>query len=138
MNLMTLKRFKNELIILLASLFVLLSFGYKLSAKEHVAKEIIEIENSMTQIGKVSGLKQLWGDKGITKEAEKFKTVVAKSKIKSFEKRSKKMVAKYENLNVKELNSVMNRLLNTPFQISKLMVREQAKEQYRMEFTCKW
>jgi hypothetical protein len=138
MNLLTLKRFKNELIIFMALLFVAFSLFYKFSAQERVALEKKEMEASIVEISKVSELKSFWNSKKIKKEANKFKTIVAKNKVKRFEKRSRKLVAIYKDLSVKELNTISKKLLITHFEITKLDISQSGKDRFNMEFTCKW
>ena len=138
MSLMTIKRFQNELIIFLLLLFVGFSFFYKLSAQKSIALEKIEIKKSIAEISTVADLKTFWDKKKAKKEAIKFKTIVAKEKVKRFEKRSEKIVASYHNLSVKELNTISRKLLSTHFRISKLNIQESGKDRFNMEFTCKW
>ena len=135
---MTLKRFKNELILLIALFFVFFAYAYKHSAKSYVNNEKQNIQKSIEEISKVSALKKLWGDKKIGKKLNRFKTIVSKEKLKSFEKRSRKMSATYQNLTVKELNTISKNLFKTPIKIIKLSITKTGKERYRMEFKCKW
>ncbi|HHH19460.1 MAG TPA: hypothetical protein ENK86_02945 [Campylobacterales bacterium] len=138
MSLMLLKRFRNELFVLLALLFALFAFGYKLSAQSDAETQKQALEKEINEIAQVAELKKLWGNNTISKETDRFKTIVNQEKIKSFEKRSKKIVASYENLSVKELNSITKQLFKTPVQINQLSITESGKEKYTMEFTCKW
>lgn len=138
MNLMMIKRFRNELMVLAAALFMLLALGYKLSAKGYVADQQQEIQTTMEEISQVVDLKAVWGDKNIDKTTDQFKTIVAQNKIQSFEKRSKKMVAKYSDLDVKDLNNIAKQLFKTPVQITQLQIQESGKEKFTMELTCIW
>ncbi|MCK5854819.1 MAG: hypothetical protein KAG56_06320 [Sulfurovaceae bacterium] len=135
---MSLKRFKNELVILTALLFVGYAFFYKISAEKSVLIAKQEISSSLSEISKVAELKSFWNPKKIKKEADKFKDIVAQEKVKRFEKRSQKVTAIYQNLSVKELNKISKKLLNTHFKISKLKIEEIGKDRFNMEFTCKW
>ena len=139
MNIMLLKRFRNELIIIATLIFALTALSYKFSIQSSIQDKQQKLEKEIQAIEEVLELKKLWGNpKAVSKEADKFKTIVEEKKIKSFEKRSKKMVASYENLSVKELNSITRQLFKTPLQIIKLDIKESGKERYTMEFTCKW
>ncbi len=138
MNLIALKRFKNELIILMALLFVGFAFFYKISAKKSIAVEKQEMMASMSEISKLVELKSFWNSKKVKKEVAKFKTIVGKDKVKRFETRSTKVVAIYQNLSVKELNTISKKLLSTHFRITKLNIEESTKDRFNMEFTCKW
>lgn len=138
MNLMILKRFRNELIISVATIFALSAFFYKLSANSFVENRKADIENSISEISRVSELKKLWTDKQTAKDAKLLKTIVTKKKVKSFKKTSEKVTVSYTQLNIKELNMIIKKIMNRPFQISKLKVFETDKERYGMELTCRW
>ncbi len=138
MNLMTIKRFKNELIILLSLILMLWALLYKHQAKTDLQTEKESISKSIVEISRVSELKKLWGDKKIGKKLDQFKSIVKREKIKSIEKRAKRLTASYQNLDVRELNKITKILLKTPVQITKLSIEESGKERYTMEFKCKW
>ncbi len=138
MSLMVLKRFKNELIILIAIIFTISAFLYKISAKNFVNNQKSEIISSITEINQVNELKKLWKNKSISKKANIFKTLVSKDKIKNFKKKSGKLIISYQNLNIKELNKITKNIMNNPFQIEKLEIDKTAKENYSMELICKW
>jgi len=138
MNLIVLKRFRNELIILIAIIFALSAFFYKLSAQKFVEDKKSEIVSSISEISRVNGLKKIWKSKSISKKSNRFKTIVAKNKVKSFKKHSQKVIVSYQNLNTKELNSVTKYIMNNPFVIVKLKIDKVAKNSYSMELICKW
>lgn len=138
MNLMLLKRFKNELIVVIAIFFALFAFLYKLDAKESVLNQQGEIENTITEISRVSELKKLWTSKQIAKDASALKTIVAKDKIKKFKKTGEKITVNYTGLNIQELNKITQKVMNRAFQITKLKITQSSAENYSMELTCKW
>jgi len=138
MSLIHLKRFKSELILLLALGAMVVAYGYKYRAHMEVTQEKQRIQQEIKEISEVSELKQLWGNKKIGKELNGFKTIVSKEKVKSFEKRSRKMRAVYRDVSVKELNKIVKKLFKTPVQITNLSIEKQGKERYNMELTCKW
>ena len=63
MNLMMLKRFRNELVILIATIFVITALFYKFSAKSFVESKRVDIQSSISEISRVSELKKLWVNK---------------------------------------------------------------------------
>jgi hypothetical protein len=132
------KRFRNELIILLALLFTLSAFFYKVSAKNSVAEKKAEVQKSVSEISRVAELKKLWASKQIGKDAKALKTIVAKKKVKLFKKTSEKVTVKYSGLNIKELNKITKKIMNRAFQITKLKVVHSGNESYAMELTCSW
>jgi len=138
MNLMTLQRYKNEIILLLALLFALFTFMYKLSASSYVEENKAKIQNDISEITAITNYKKQWDGKGIANKIKVLKTVVPASKVKIFQKKSKKLIASYSNLSSNELNKLNNKLLNMPVQITNLQVTESSKNQFTMELTCKW
>jgi len=138
MNMMTLQRYKNELIILITLIFLLLAFMYKLSAATYVDENRADIQKQISEISTIVALKEQWGGKKLANKVKVLKNVVPAAKVASFRKKSKKLIASYENLTGKELTKVTNKLINIPVQISALKINQSAKDQYTMEFTCKW
>ena len=138
MNMMIVQRYKNELIILATLFFALFAFIYKLSANDYVSENKTVIQKQIMQISTITSLKEQWGGKQLANKVKVLKTVVPASKIASFKKKSKKLVASYKNLTGNELSKVTNKLINIPVQIVLLNISRSAKNQYTMEFTCKW
>jgi len=138
MNMMTLQRYKNELIILMAFIFLLFAFIYKLSASREVHDNHSNIQKEIAQISTITALKGQWGGKHLANKLKVLQTVVPASKVASFRKKSKKLIASYQNLTGKELSKLTNKLINIPIQITTLKINQSAKNQYTMEFTCKW
>jgi hypothetical protein len=71
-------------------------------------------------------------------QTKALKTIVDAGKVKLFQQKSKKLVASYEKLNQNELNTITNKLLNTPLQIEKLLIKKIGEDQFTLELTCKW
>jgi hypothetical protein len=138
MNMMTLQRYKNELIILMAFIFLLFAFMYKLSASTEVRNNHAKIQQEIAEVSTITALKGQWGGEHLATKVKVLQTVVPASKVASFRKKSKKLVASYQNLTGKELSKVTNKLINIPIQITTLKINQSAKNQYTMEFTCKW
>jgi len=138
MNMMTLQRYKNELIILIAFIFLLLALMYKLSATTEVQNNHVNTQKQIAEISTITALKGQWSGKQLANKVKVLQSVVPASKVTSFRKRSKKLIASYKNLTGKELSKVTNKLINIPVQITTLKINQSAKNQYTMEFTCKW
>jgi len=138
MNMMTLQRYKNELIILMTLIFLLLAFMYKLSASTYVTENRADIQKQIREISAITALKEQWGGKNLANKVKVLKSIVPSSKVASFRKKSKKLIASYQNLTGKELSKLTNKLINIPVQITTLKINQSAKNQYTMEFTCKW
>jgi len=138
MNLMTLQRYKNEIILLLALLFAIFTFFYKLNANSYVKENKAKIQEQISEMTAIDNYKGQWDGKGMPNKVKVLQTLVDASKIKSFRKKSKKLVASYVNLTANDLNKINNKLINMPVQIIKLQVTESSKNIFSMEFTCKW
>lgn len=138
MNIMTLQRYKNELILLLTLIFVIMAFLYKLSATDYVTTNRASIGQYISEISTIESYKKQWKSKGMANKVKVFKTIVTTSKVKTFSKKSSKLILAYINLTAKELNKITNKLLNIPVQIITLQIQERGKNKFTMELTCKW
>jgi len=138
MNLMTIQRYKNEIILMFTFLFAISAFYYKFSASDYVDKNRNIIQKQIKEINAIESYKKQWANKSMAKKVKLFKTIVPASKVKRFSKKSSKLIASYINLTSNDLNKITNKLLNIPIQIIKLQIRESSKNKFTMEFTCKW
>ena len=138
MNIMTLQRYRNEIILFLTALFAIFAFYYKLSSEHYVDENKVLIQKQISEIVAIESYKKQWKSKGIANKVKVFKTIVSSSKVKRFSKKSSKVTLSYINLNTNELNKISNKLLNMPIQIIKLQIKESSKNKFTMEFTCKW
>jgi len=138
MNAMTFQQYRNEIILLLALLFALFAFFYKLSANTYVQENKATIQQQISEITKISNYQKQWNGKGMSNKVKVLKSIVNASKVHSFRKKSKKLIASYVNITANELNQINNKLLNMPVQIVNLEIKEQAKNKFTMELTCKW
>jgi len=138
MNLMTLQRYKNEIILLIAFLFALFAFFYKTSASSYVEENKANIQKQIADITAIENYKGQWDGKSMANKVKALKKIVPDSKVQSYSKKSKKLVASYINLTANELNTLNNKLINMPVQIVSLKITESSKNIFTMEFTCKW
>ncbi|RUM68913.1 MAG: hypothetical protein DSZ07_05725 [Sulfurovum sp.] len=138
MNMMTLQRYRNEIILFITAMFAIYAFYYKLSATNYVNENKALIQKQISEIIEIESYKKQWKNKGIANKVKIFKRIVPASKVKHFSKKSTKVTLSYINLNTNELNKISNKLLNMPIQIIKLRIKESSKNKFTMEFTCKW
>ena len=138
MNMMTLQRYRNEIILFITALFAIFAFYYKLSANNYVNENKALIQKQISEIVEIESYKKQWKSKGIANKIKIFKTIVSASNVKLFSKKSSKVTVSYINLDTNELNKISNKLLNMPVQIIKLQIKESSKNKFTMEFTCKW
>jgi len=131
---MQLKRYKNELIVGVALLLLLVSLIYKQGVT--AGQSDASAGTSLQELKEVIALKKVWGDKKTTKKVDKLKTIVSPSKVK-WSKKSKKLTASFSNLTNQELNGVIVKIMNLAVEIQKLEVKKQGVA-YQVEFKCKW
>jgi hypothetical protein len=133
---MNLKRYRNELIILGSVLFMLLGYFYKSNISSSIEKSYAQAEQESIEIIKANSLKHIWSNKNISKQVDKLRTLVPSSKVR-WSKKAKKVTVNYKGLNANELNSILNKMLNIPFQIENMSITRVDKI-YNMELKCKW
>lgn len=133
---MTWKRYQNELIALIAFIFMLVAYGYKTAQVSSQAQSIAEAKHSVAEIQEVVSLKKIWADTKTGKKVEKLQTLVPSSKIK-WSNKNKKVTVNYKNLTARELNTLVTKILNVPVEIEKLKIQKVASS-YNVEFKCKW
>ncbi|HFD13736.1 MAG TPA: hypothetical protein ENJ34_00370 [Epsilonproteobacteria bacterium] len=130
------KAYKNELVVGLAILLMLVGFIYKQQQVAGQTDASAQAGNALHDIKEVIALQQVWGDKKINKKVDKLKTLVSPSKVK-WQKKSKKVTATFSTLSAKELNKVVTKILNIAVVIQKLEIKKVGPS-YTMEFKCKW
>ncbi len=133
---MTWKRYQNELIALIAFVFMLGAYGYKTAQVSSQAQSIAAAKHSVEEIQEVVSLKKIWADPKTSKKVEKLQMLVPASKVK-WSNKNKKVTASYKNLTATELNTLVTKILNVPVEIQKLKIQKVASS-YDVEFKCKW
>lgn len=129
-----LKAYKNELIVGLAFLLLLITLAYK---QGQVSRQSDTSAGSAVQeLKELISLQKIWGDKKMTKKVDKLKSIVSPSKVK-WSKKSKKLTASFSNLTNQELNRVIIKIMNLAVVIQKLEVKKLGAT-YQVEFKCKW
>jgi len=133
---MTWKRYQNELIALIAFVFMLAAYGYKTAQVSSQAQSIAAAKHSVEEIQEVISLKKIWADTKTSKKVEKLQTLVPAFKI-TWSNKNKRVTASYKNLTATELNTLVTKILNVPVEIEKLKIQKVASS-YDVEFKCKW
>jgi len=133
---MSLKKYINEIIVVLALLFVVSSYFYKNYKVTQQLEEVSNVKHSLLGLKEVVALQKIWGDKGMQKKIDSLEKVVSASKV-TWIKKQNKITASYKNLNSKELNKLITKILNTPVSITLLDIVTSGSN-YNMEFKCKW
>ncbi len=131
------KRYRNEMIVVISFLLMLMASLYKNNAADQLDIINLETKTSLTQIGEIIALKKQWGNKNLTKKVSTIKKGIAPEKIKLFSVKGKKLNASFKGLKDSEMNSVILKLENVAVQIIKLNVKRKDGS-YSMEIKCKW
>ena len=133
---MSLKRYQNELVVLLAFLLMLMAFLYKNGQISSRAEGAASGKHAVSEFKEIVALKKVWADKKISKKVEKLKELIPSSKVK-WSKKSRKVTAVYEELSSKELNKLISKILSLAVVIIQLDI-EKTGSTYHVEFKCKW
>ena len=130
------KRYQNELIVLIAFMFMFMGYLYKHTQVSSQREAMVESKVALEEIKEVVALKKIWSDKKTTQKVAKLKTLIPESKMR-WSKKSKKVTASYKGLSDKELNTLVTKILNLPIAIKKLHIKNVASS-YDVEFKCQW
>jgi len=131
-----LKAYKNELIVGLTFLLLVIAFSYKQIQLEKQKIGATSAVASLKEVKDVISLKKIWGNKNISKKVEKLKTLVSPSKIK-WHRQGKKLTASFQSIDAQELNRLIVKIMNLPVVIQKLEIHATSAV-YQVEFKCKW
>jgi len=133
---MRLKAYKNELIVGLSFLLLLITFTYKQIHSSGQNGAISSAGIALQELKEVISLKKIWGDKKIPKKIEKLRSIAAPSKTK-WHVESKKLSVSFQGLNTKEFDRLIVKIMNLPVEIQKLNI-DSSGSIYNVEFKCKW
>jgi hypothetical protein len=131
-----LNHYRNELLVGLSFLVMLLAFFYKNTQIDSQAEQLFAMKQEVRDFKELVAHKRVWGDKGLSKKIDKLHTVVPASKV-TWHKKGKKLTAHYNGLTPKELNKMMTKLMSLAVQITKLDIMREG-ENYSVECKCKW
>jgi len=133
---MNIKRYMNELIVLLALLLLVGAYVYKHYQGTQQTEQVTKTKKTLNELKEVVALKKIWGDKKISKKVIALEKTIPASKVK-WSRKQNKVTASYKDLTPNELNQLITKVLNTPVSIVLLDVTKQASN-YNVEFKCKW
>ncbi len=133
---MSWKRYQNELIVLMAFLFMFMGYMYKHAQVTAQQEALGNAKMALEEIKEVIALKKIWSDKKTTQKINRLKTLIPSEKVR-WSKKSKKVTASYKGLTDKELNTLVTKILNLPIAIKKLDIQN-VDGSYDLEFKCQW
>ncbi len=133
---MSLKRYRNELIVLLASFLMLVTLLYKNAQHSSQTKEAASIQHEISEFKEIVALRKVWVDTQISKKVEKLKDLLPATKVK-WGNQGKKVTAVYAELSSTELNKLISNILSLAVEIVQLDIKKTGSA-YHVEFKCKW
>jgi len=133
---MQLKAYKNELIVGISFLLLVVAFSYKHIQVSNYKNASSGTAMELRELREVIALKKIWGDKKIGKKIEKLQSLVSSSKV-TWHKEGKKLNVSFKGLNAQEFNRLISKIMNLPVEIKTLQVRNEGSV-YHVEFKCKW
>jgi len=133
---MSLKRYQNELVVLLAFLLMIGAFLYKNGQISSQEKYATITKQAVSDFKEIIALKKIWADKKTSKKVEKLKGLIPVSKV-TWSNKGKKLTVSYKGLTAPELNKLVTKILDLPVEIKKLKIQNIASS-YDVEFKCKW
>lgn len=128
--------YRNELVVAAAFVLMLAAFGYKEAKVGGQADAAVQGSKAVSEIKEVIALKEIWGNKNLSKKVDVLKTVVSASQV-SWNKKSKKLTARYSGLSNSEVNRLGKKVMNLAVVIEKLEVSKKG-DLFDVELQCKW
>ena len=130
-------RYRNELIILLSVIILIISIIYKHHSISKFENAVNETRVSIKDIEESKRLKSLWYAKGMKSKLNKLRAKIDSKKIVKFSIERKKVNIKLRDLRSRDLNRFMNELAKLPVRISTLNISKSSNS-YELECLCKW
>jgi len=131
-----LKKYRNELLIILSFVVMLGTYFYKNRKVNTGANQVAATKASIYELKEIVGLKKVWADKKISKKVDQLEKLIDVSKVK-WSKKGKKLTVTYRGLTPRELNQLITKILNLAIQIDELKI-EKKHSVYDVELKCKW
>lgn len=133
------KKYRNYSVVIFFFLFMFIPLINNFIISNNMNYILEQNKNTQLEIMKTSKLQKYWNRKNFKLEARKLKTIVSLNKTKTYRISSKKLIIIYKNLLYKDVNKIINALINKPFQIIKLVINYKSnKNIFSMEIECKW
>jgi Ca2+/Na+ antiporter len=135
---MSLKRYQNEMMLVLAAVFLLVAFMYKQTQRAKMSEANQQMAKEITVFQETVNLKKIWADKKIPKKLEAVQKLVPGSKVK-WRKKGKKLTASFTDMLPSDINKVVTKILNIAVELESITIeQDQSGKHYKMEIRCKW
>lgn len=131
------RKYQNELIVLLAFAVLLGGFLYQQGMARKLDASMERSRTAARQITEAKMLQKVWSTKGIKKKVAALHGLVPSGKIQIFDQKKKKLTAGFNGLTGEELNLLSTELASLPVQIQEFAVTRSGR-QYDMRCACSW
>jgi len=131
------KRYRNELMVLLASVFLIIGYSYKNIQISKLYSVKSEVSKSIYEIDKIIALKKQWDGKRVKSKMKLLKKDISSDNIKYFNIKSRKMEAIFKDLTGRKMNKIFSKIESMAVEIITIKVTSK-DEKYKMEVKCKW
>ena len=131
------KRYRNELMVLLASVFLIIGYSYKNIQISKLYSVKSEVSKSIYEIDKIIALKKQWDGKRVKSKMKLLKKDISSDNIKYFNIKNRKMEAIFKDLTGRKMNKIFSKIESMAVEIITIKVTSK-DEKYKMEVKCKW
>jgi len=131
------KRYRNELMVLLASVFLIIGYSYKNIQISKLYGVKSEVSKSIYEIDKIIALKKQWDGKRVKSKIKLLKKDISSDNIKYFNIKNRKMEAIFKDLTGRKMNKIFSKIESMAVEIVTIKVTSK-DEKYKMEVKCKW
>ncbi|RUM74096.1 MAG: hypothetical protein DSZ10_02225 [Sulfurovum sp.] len=129
------RQYRNELILAAAFLIFLGALFYKYSQRDGNLSFAKSSQQELSSLKETIALKKVWGSPKNAQKVKRLKTIVPANKVK-WHQEGKKLAATFSGLSGRELNTVVNKVMNLPVEIELLKIDKTGKT-YQLECKCK-
>ncbi len=131
------RKYQNELIVLVAFLFLLGGFLYQKSMSSALDSSLSLSKKAAKQITETKTLQKVWASKGLKQQVAQLRDTLPPMRIKKFDQQKNKLNVHFIDLTGQELNMISTKLASLPLHIEKLTINR-AGDKYEMECECSW
>jgi hypothetical protein len=131
------RKYQNELIVLVAFIFLLGGFLYQKRMSSLLDSSLNLSKTAATQITETKTLQNVWTTKGLKQKVAELQGKLLPMKTKQFEQKKGKLSANFVELTGQELNMISTKIASLPVHIEKLIINRSG-DKYAMECQCSW
>ncbi len=130
-------KYRNELIVLAAFLFLLGGFLYQKSMSAMLENSLSTSDTASKQIKEIKILQNVWGSKGLKQKVAQLQSILTSIKVKKFDQQKNKLDAEFIELTGQELNKISTAVASIPIHIDEIAI-SRSGDKYGMRCRCTW